>query len=130
MPDVIYSDVSLFAGTSSDAELVFNEHSINQNILLIATTPRGSKWWRPEIGSNLHQYLFDPVDSITADNIQRELQFTLESNLESRVVFSKIEVLPDAINQNFYVNIEYRAARLGDKRISFEFTLGRSKRGE
>lgn len=123
----VYSDISVAAGTNDDQELVFDEHSINQNILMISQTPIGSKWWRPNIGSNLHQYLFDPVDDITADRIRRELQFVLEDNLERRVIFQKIEVLPDRANQSFYVNIVYVASRLEGKKVSFEFTLGKNK---
>lgn len=128
--NIVYSDVSLEAGTSNDAELVVNEHSINQNILLISQTPIGSKWWRPKIGSNLHQYLFDPVDEETADNIRRELKYALEGNLEFRVQFTKIEVLADKANQNFYVNVEYRVSQLEGKTVSFEFTLGKQRKGE
>jgi phage baseplate assembly protein W len=128
--NIIYSDISVNAGTSNDAELVFNEHSINQNILMITQTPKGSKWWRPNIGSNLHRYLYDPVDDITADNIQRELENVLKSNLEFRVNFTVIEVIADRSNQNFYVNIEYKVSQLEGKTVSFEFTLGKRKQGE
>lgn len=127
---IIYSDVSIDAGTNNNAELVINENSINQNILMISQTPIGSKWWRPHIGSNLHQYLFEPVDDVTADKIRRSLSYALQNNLENRVVFTKVEVLPDRQNQNFYVNVEYYVSRLEGRTVSFEFTLGKRRTGE
>lgn len=122
---VVFSDVNLVAGTNGNYELVTNEHSINQNIMMIVSTPIRSKWWRPNIGTNLDLYLFEPIDEITSSKIQSELKAVLADNLETRVQFEKIEVIPDVANQNYYVNVEYVVPALEGRRISFEFTLGR-----
>ncbi len=121
-----FSDVGLTAGTSSTYELVQDEASINQNIMMIVSTPVRSKWWRPEIGANLNTYLFEPIDDITSSKIQTELSSILDSNLENRVVFQKIEVIPDVSNQNYYVEVIYTIPALQGKLVNFAFTLGRN----
>ena len=120
----IFSDVNLRAGNSPE-ELVKNEHTINQNIGAIFETPVGSKWYRPRIGSGVNKYLFDPIDTITANRIRREMEQALYSNGETRIEFGTIEVLPDVENQQYFVNIPYTSPFLEARQYNYQFNLSR-----
>lgn len=119
-----FSDVNFMAG-AQPTELVFDSDSINQNIAAILDTPKGSKWFRPEIGSNVHRYLFEPIDDITSDRIRSEIESALSENGETRVVFQQVDVLPDPQNEQYYVNIQYRVPALEDREFSYQFNLQR-----
>jgi phage baseplate assembly protein W len=124
-PSVTFSDINLGAGTISPYELVSDIDSINQNIMLIAATPKRSKIWRPEIGSNIVDYLFDPIDGQTANAIRVELLKALEENYEYRVVVVQMEVIPDVQNQSYYVDIDYRVPAIGKSIKDFQFNLNK-----
>lgn len=122
--DVVYSDVNFVAGVEP-SEIVTNEQAINQNIAMIFDTPYKSKWYRPRIGSNIHKYLFEPIDQTTADRIRFDMLQALSENGEWRVVFDAVLVLPDPENEQYFVMIRYRAPDLEDRQYTFQFNLVR-----
>lgn len=125
LPSITFSDVNLGAGTISPYELVSDIDAINQNIMLIAATPKRSKIFRPELGSNIVEYLFEPIDGQTANAIRVELLKALEENFEYRVVVVQMEVIPDIPNQSYYVDIDYRVPTLGKSIQDFQFILNK-----
>lgn len=122
MQTIRYSDISLFAQQTGNA-LVFNEHSVNQNIVLILMTPIKSCWFMPQLGCMIPVYLFDPVDEVTALKIQREAKSVLIRNRETRVTVENVRVVADPNNQDYYVRIEYLAPELDTSLITFEFRM-------
>lgn len=117
-----YSDISLYANTTMNA-LVFDEDSINQNILLILMTPIRSAWFNPTIGCLLMEYLFDPLDDFTAQNMRNEILNVLPRNMETRVQITGCKVIADIDNQNYFISIEYTAPGLRSDKIVFNFNL-------
>jgi phage baseplate assembly protein W len=120
-----YSDVSLYAQQTQNA-LVFDEDSVNQNILMILATPIRSAWFNPSIGCLIPEYLFDPVDEITADKIKDEITSVLPRNMETRVIVTGCLVVPMPDDGLFYVTIQYDAPDLNKTKIVFNFNLGRT----
>jgi phage baseplate assembly protein W len=121
---IIYSDINKRAGDQTN-EVVTNAASLNQNIIAIFETPIGSKWFREDIGTNIEQLLFDPIDDITADSIREEMVIALENNKEDRLVFTAVTVLPDPVNSQFYVKIVYTAPELELYNYGFSFNLAK-----
>jgi phage baseplate assembly protein W len=119
-----YSDISLYAGITQNA-LVFDEDSINQNILLILMTPIRSAWFNPTIGCMVMEYLFDPLDAFTAQKIRSEIMNVLPRNLETRVQITGVDVIPDFDNQNYYISIQYNVPSMDASKIVFNFNLAR-----
>lgn len=117
-----FSDVSLYATATQNA-LIFDEHSINQNILLILMTPIRSAWFNPTIGSMIPTFLFEPVDDFTSQKIRSEILTVLPRNMETRVVVEGCVVLPDPDRNNFYISITYNIPALDSKKIIFNFNL-------
>jgi phage baseplate assembly protein W len=103
----------------SDLDLNFTVHpvrkDINRNLGDMAVinsvknlilTNHYEKPFHPEIGSNIQRLLFENMDDITASNIEREIEQTL-NNFEPRVRVSKIQVSPDFDNNTYNVGMEF-----------------------
>ena len=120
-----FSDVNFFMGSKSPNTLVLDADAINQNIILILTTPIRSKWFRPRLGSNIPNYLFDPVDHVTADAIKLEAQTVLSRNGELRVTVTDVEVIPNPEEQYYFVSVKYTSQYLNPSEVTFNFNLRR-----
>jgi phage baseplate assembly protein W len=118
----VYSDVNLYAGRTSSADLVFDEDSINQSILTILATPKGTRLFHPDFGSQLEALLFEPMDDGTAASISHFIIEAIEQ-WEKRITISNVEVVPDYINQQYYVAITYRVPTLENRLSEFAFNL-------
>lgn len=121
----LYSDINLYVGRFSNKELVFDYDSINQNIFLIITTPIRSKWFRVRFGSNIPQYLFEPMDDMTASRIRSEIMTLLKRNQELRVVINAVRVVANYTAQAYAVEIIYTAVEISDQPYTFQFGLNK-----
>lgn len=121
----LYSDVNLYVGRFSNKELVYGTDAINQNIFLIITTPIRSKWFRIRYGSNIPQYLFEPMDEMTSNRIRREIQTLLSRNEELRVTIESVQVVPNYQANVYAVEIVYVAPNIDGKRVEFQFGLNK-----
>lgn len=120
-----YSDINLWAGSVSDGAFVYDEKSVEQNIMMIFMTPIRSAWFDPGIGSSILEYLFDPIDDLTALKMKREITRVLPRNGETRVNFTTVEVMANPDVGDYYIRIGYEAPGLDYKKFSFDFTLSR-----
>lgn len=121
----IYSDVNLWLGDQDPNTVVTDVDAVNQNILMIVTTPIRSKWFRPRIGSNIPQYLFDPVDDFGAQRIQSEMMTLFPRNGEYRITVESVVVIPVPDDQAYYVSMTYNSPYLDPSRVVFNFNLAR-----
>lgn len=121
----LYSDINLYVGRFSNKELVYDTDAINQNIFLIITTPIRSKWFRIRYGSNIPQYLFEPMDDMTSNRIRREIMTLLSRNEELRVTIESVRVVPNYVDQVYAVEIIYIAPNIDGKRVEFQFGLNK-----
>lgn len=49
------------------------EKEIKSNLVHLLLTRKGSRYFLPDFGTNLYQYIFDPLDNITISKIQGEI---------------------------------------------------------
>jgi phage baseplate assembly protein W len=49
------------------------QQTVKSQLLFLVLTPKGSRWYTPDFGSNLRKYLFEPNDGITWEAINQEL---------------------------------------------------------
>lgn len=120
----IFSDVNPDVVSRSTDQLVINRTAIEKSLETIILTPIGSRVFNRRFGSRVTNILFDPIDSITAGRLQREIQnavYTWEARISELVV----EVLPDVSNQQFYVGISYKVPALGNASFSYSFNLNK-----
>lgn len=82
------------------------ERAIINSLKNLLLTSFYEKPFLPEFGSNLRSLLFEPVNSITANHIKREIEEVI-ATFEKRVSVTKVDVVPDYDNHIFRVTIEF-----------------------
>lgn len=122
--EIVYSDVNVDLGTTSQYELLYNEDAIRRSLLNILLTVKGSRPFRRSFGSNLMALLFDPLDVVTAKRIRTQLMTDIVRH-EPRIILDDVEVIPDYSNDCYYVNVVGRMLRLDNKSLSLNFNLKR-----
>lgn len=100
-----------------------NENAIAQSIGNLLQTAHYERLFRPEIGSNLKKYLFEPIDNITTNNIVEEINRTI-TNYETRVQLLDVVAIPDYDNNGYNVSIKF-VIRNDPQPITITFFLER-----
>lgn len=119
---VVFSDVNPDVVVLSPFELTYNEESINKSLETIFTTPIRSRVFRRSFGSRLASLLFDPIDTVTSNLIGADLR-EAAARWETRIDSIEVSVLPDIVNQQYFVELTYRIPKLGNKLANFKFNL-------
>lgn len=122
-PDVIYLDLSDKIGMSI-VDTVIDEESIRQSVLYVLGTRKRSRKWRPEFGSTIAQYLFDPFDETTAGWISTYARIALEDPNNGLVgIISEIAVTVEmAQDQTYLCTVLYTIPELV-KRDQIRFAM-------
>jgi phage baseplate assembly protein W len=108
--DIKYRDVSLsFASHPNTGDLitVINEQSVIQSIKTLVLL-QIKDLYQQDKGSDVLSYLFSPIDTITAVQIQYEIERVIKK-YEIRIDQDTlvVTVKPDEDNNRFLVNIEF-----------------------
>lgn len=114
-------DMNMYLTKNSTVE---GMSEVEQRIALVLGTPKGSRWKRYNFGCWLEQHLFKPLNSDTASDIKREIEdaFIDPYNGLTDIQVSPVKVLPDIINQNYYVEF---VAYQGESSETLKFNLRR-----
>jgi len=51
--------------------------SYSSNLLLLLLTQKGERYYESDYGTNLLKYIFEPNDSLTADDVEEEIRNTV-----------------------------------------------------
>ena len=105
--------------TFSDLDLNFGKHPITKDVArkidsnaIIASvknliqTNHYERPFRPTLGSNIRAMLFEPIDPITAINLQKEIEVLL-NNYEPRVRIDDLQVSADDATQTYNVYLRF-----------------------
>lgn len=76
------------------------ELEIKSNLIHLLLTRKGSRYYLPDFGTNLYQYIFEPLDDITMGKIEDEINDAVEKYIPNLTI-NKIAI------QKFYDDIEY-----------------------
>jgi len=103
----IWSDVNnkLKLDKTGDVKKDVNLEAIEGAIENILLTRRGERVMRPEFGSALEAFLFEPISASTAHKIGLEVLDAL-SRQEQRIEVQKVEVVADHQLGGYQVTIE------------------------
>ena len=120
----------------SDIDLNFKVHPIKKDIIRLVDdravvasvknlllTSRYERPFQPYIGSSIRRLLFEPLDKITATNLERAIVETI-GNFEPRVTITQLEVVPDFDNNGFGVFMQFTITNRPDV-LSVRFLLER-----
>ena len=88
------------------------DDEIRNNLVHLLLTRRGSRYYLPDFGSRLYEYIFEPMDSLTFDSIESEIRQSCEKYIPNLKI-SNI-VITDASNDDV------------DSSVSTESSGGRS----
>jgi phage baseplate assembly protein W len=103
-------------GRHGGIELVSGEAEIEQSILIILRTAPGQRMMRPEFGCALHDLVFMPNNSDTANRIRRAVRQAL-GRWEPRIQVTDVVVRPDPDDAaHVWIDIEYRIKATHDRR--------------
>lgn len=80
---------------------------IKSMLLHIILTPKGQRLRRPNFGTNLIKYIFEPNDAVTWDSIKEEIKTQVSIYLPE-VVFENINIQHNIEESNsIYIEIDY-----------------------
>ena len=123
MSTKIYEDISLFPNIDNkgDVTTVRDKDSIKQSLLIIFNTPKGSRLMLPDFGCDVHSYLFEPFDEITARALATEIKNAFQY-FEPRIRIKKVNVNMNSVDGLFYdVEVKYKIVSGGEDTL--ELTL-------
>ena len=107
MTSRVYKDVaySWFANPmNGDIGKAIGPEAVKNSLLSILKTNYHERLFQPEFGSNIRQYLFEPMTPITAANIKTAVIDSVEAH-EPRANVLHVEVTPDEENNRYKVSI-------------------------
>lgn len=76
------------------------DQEIRSSLIHLLLTRKGSRYYLPDFGTNLYQYIFEPLDDITMGKIEDEITDAVEKYIPNLTI-NKIVI------QKFYDDIEY-----------------------
>lgn len=110
---------SIISRQYTDLDLNFTIHPIRKDINInkddmavinsiknLLLTNHYERPFQPDLGSNIRKMLFEPLDVITASNLQREIIQTI-NNFEPRVTINTLQVTPNEEKNAFGVFMEF-----------------------
>ena len=106
----IYSDIDFklrkIAG-NNDVIKAPNETSINQSLYSLLSTSKGERVFNLNYGTNIKQYLFEPMDTFTARNILDEIKIAIATWEGKRVKIKELDLDINYDNSTYNILIEY-----------------------
>lgn len=95
--------------------LVSREREVAEAIRVIVSTVPGERPMRPEFGCRIHDFVFSPADSATADAISAEVTRALRM-WEHRIDVGDVDVLFTEDDPTvFYIDIKYQMKQTNDR---------------
>jgi phage baseplate assembly protein W len=92
------------------------ESEVKSMLIHLLLTRRGSRYYLPDFGTNLYQYIFEPLDDITLGKIENEIQDAIEKyipNLKLNAInITKVGDEPEFLNNTekehqIRINLDY-----------------------
>lgn len=89
--------------------------SLTSNLLLLLLTKKGERYYQPNYGTNLLQYIFEPKDNFTLADIQEEIRITVKTFIPQL----------DIENIDFFTNTDDQGDQLPENQIDIviDFTF-------
>ena len=91
---------------TGDITKKLNENAIAQSIRDLLLTANYERPFKPDLGSNLKKFLFEPIDNVTTSLIQDAIFQTL-TNYEPRVVIQSVVAAPNYEEDRYDVTVTF-----------------------
>jgi len=111
---------------TDDLVQVKDKAAIVQAIQGILLTRKGERPFQPELGCDIQNMLFEPLDYASAGTIKQEIRETID-RYEPRVTVTKLDCTPDFDNNGYNVEMQYTIVGREDLPVGVEFILERTR---
>jgi phage baseplate assembly protein W len=105
----IYSDID-FTFTkkpvTADVALSYDQQAVTRSIRNLLMTNHYERPFNPDLGSSVNALLFEPINSITASQLESTITTTI-NNYEPRAILQKVIVTPDSARNTYKVTIVF-----------------------
>jgi phage baseplate assembly protein W len=91
---------------TKDISKKLNENAITQSVRNLLLTSHYERPFKPELGSNLKKFLFEPIDNITTSLIQDAIWYTL-TNYEPRIEIQEVVATPNYDENRYDVTMSF-----------------------
>lgn len=104
-----YKDIDLTMSKKQDGDIneFISIDAVKSSIKNIIETLKGRRRMLPEFAGNLWNYLFEPMDEITAQSIGEYLIETIE-RWDSRVILDNIHITPNYSMHRYDIQVNFR----------------------
>ena len=106
---VNFKDVSISLGmnpVTEDVLVTTDEAAVKRALYNIIMTRKGERFFKPDLGSNIANLLFEPLDAATASLIKEEIEYVI-IKYEPRVRLLRIDVDANYDRNGFEVAIAF-----------------------
>lgn len=90
----------------SDIEASYDTQAISNSLFNLFNTRKGERYLFPEYGTDVHRFLFSPLNEITARSVGVSIKRTIEM-FEPRIKINDVQVIVLEDQSSFTVNIIY-----------------------
>ena len=111
---------------TNDLVAVKDKAAIVQAIQSLLLTKKGERPFQPELGCDIQNLLFEPLDFASAGAIKQEIRETVD-RYEPRVTVTEIICQPDFNNNGYNVEIQFILIGREDTPVAVEFILERTR---
>lgn len=108
---------------TKDVSKKLNENAITQSVRNLLLTSHYERPFKPELGSNLKKFLFEPIDNITTSLIQDAIWYTL-TNYEPRIEIQEVVATPNYEENRYDITMSFFIKNTVDP-ITISFFLER-----
>ena len=111
---------------TDDLVSVKDKAAIVQAITGLLLTRKGERPFQPELGCDIQDLLFEPLDFASAGTIKQEIRETI-IRYEPRISIDEILCEPDFDNNGYNVELKYTILGRDDRPVAVEFILERTR---
>lgn len=96
-----------FQKETQSVEMLSGAEDIQSSLQILLSTTLGERIMQPAYGSNLKEYIFDPLDS-SLDAFLKDLIKTAILYFEPRILLDKVSLESEALDGRVTISLEYR----------------------
>ena len=111
---------------SDDLVTVKDKAAIVQSITALLLTRKGERPFQPELGCDIQNIFFEPLDYGSAGILRSEIADVL-NRYEPRIRVNTINCVPDDMNNGYEVELSYTIVGRDDTPVAVEFFLERTR---
>ena len=100
--------------------------AIKQAIVNLLLTNKGERLFKPNYGSDIRSYLFEPLDYGTAQQIIGNIEFTI-SKWEPRIQILDLDAVPNYDDNGFDVQMTYQIIGTDTPPVAVDFFLASTR---